>query len=153
KVGLIRQQLLYTLATMRDTRRAAAQLGAITLLSSTVVPTGDAATLKLRYDIVVPVAWGDKVAPPTVYGALQAPRDIRDPSLAAYVERNLPCFKVPEDARNPEYRWYDFRPDLDVCHLASSDTVRFTAHVTRSTKNDVGATYPEYARIWEDGVF
>jgi hypothetical protein len=69
------------------------------------------------------------------------------------VERNLPCFKVPEDARNPQYRWYDFRPDLDVCHLASSDTVRFVAHTTRSAKNSVGDTFPEYGRIWADGVF
>lgn len=47
--------------------------------------------------------------------------------------------------------WYYYRPEREGCAVAPEDVVRARASVKRSPENAAN-TYPEYDKIWSDGV-
>lgn len=116
--------------------------------------TRDSRTV-LRYQAVLPVAWGRAQAPDTY--DLVLPRTLAGDGVTRFFAKYGPeghrCFAATEHGVSASGFWFDYRPqNCDVLRTAQAgaeDVVVSRATVKLSAENTQGK-YPEYTRIWED---
>ncbi len=108
--------------------------------------------IKITYRATLQVAWGRKNAIPATY-TFKLPRDISSQALSGFAERyGHDCVDFGAHDVDAGSMWYYYRPDLSRCKLDAAELVQPVADVTLSPVNTSGR-YPEYHKIWEDGVF
>ena len=89
---------------------------------------------------------------PTEY-VFQLPKDVSSRALDTFTEKHKTT-SVDFGAHDVDAgsMWYYYRPLQGRCAIAADEIVEAKATVTKSAENSTGK-YPEYHRIWEDGVF
>lgn len=144
----IRAQLLFTVGHL-NANSGVSQLPKLSLSNVTTSAIGGGLH-RIAYHAKLPVAWGSRASIPRSY-RLTLPRRLDGSSddrfVATYKDR---CADEPESATANNF-WYHYRPEANGCSLAADDVVRVEATVARSASNTTGK-YPDYQRIWEDGV-
>lgn len=144
----IKAQLFYTVGTFNH-HSGVARLNKVTLTNITTAAAGGGLT-KISYKAKLPVAWGSKSNLPTTY-TLSLPRRVDQTGQDAFVSRyGQSCSDEPGSVSVSNF-WYHYRPLASSCALADADVLTTNAKVTVSAANTTGK-YPEYHRVWEDGV-
>ncbi len=147
--GQVRAQLLYTVGHL-NSEPGVSQLAKLSLSSLSAASEGDG-LFRIRYRAKLPVAWGDRGHPPSTY-TFTLPSRIDAAAQDAFVAKyKAGCADEPAAANTSNF-WYHYRPHARGCTFTPSDVVTKTAAVSVSGKNTSGK-YPEYNRVWEDGVF
>lgn len=146
----IEDQLLYTIGHLNG-ERSVGRLDKLELTDVRTEETEDGRTL-IRYDAKLLVAWGKRNRVPETY-TFRLPRDISYTGQKDFTEKyGHDCVDYGAHDVTPGSMWYYYRPDAYRCELDDADVVKLTATVSVSAVNTTGK-YPEYHRIWEDGVF
>jgi hypothetical protein len=97
------------------------------------------------------VAWGNKTHLPTSY-TFKLPKRVDAAGQAAFMASyGDTCTEAMGHQLTGANIWYYYRPNLSGCSIAPDDLSVSPVSVTMSTLNTV-KKYPEYHRIWEDGV-
>jgi len=146
--GKIEDQLLYTIGHLNGDN----SVGRIDNLEITNIETSNVdGQVRIDYDAVLPVAWGDRDSVPTTY-ALTLPNDISFSGQNAFTDKyNHDCVDVGAHDVTSGSMWYYYRPGRSGCTLDAEDVVEVTADLTVSPINTTGR-YPEYHKVWEDDV-
>lgn len=140
-------QLLYTIGQLNG-QNSVGRLDQVETLS--LDTTDEESGCKVDYTVRMPVAWGD---PDNIPETLEIvlPADISSSGISAFVDTySHDC--VPWNAHDVDAGsfWYYFRPAQ--CQLSAESVIRPEAAVSMSPISTTGK-YPEYHRVWEDGVF
>ena len=144
----IRAQLLYTVGHL-NAEPGVSQLPKLALSNVATTSIGGG-LFKITYRATLPVAWGDRDRVPRSY-RFTLPRRVGAAAERDFVEAyRSRCADDPASSNASNY-WYHYRPNQSGCSISSGDVVQVTATVTPNTSNTRGK-YPEYARVWEDGV-
>ena len=145
----IQNQLYYSVGALNG-RNSVGRLDAVKITDVRAEPEG--ARTRIRYHAVLPVGWGAKYGLPTAY-TLELPRDVSQQGLRAFLSKyGATCIDLwsAHDVSIGNY-WYYYRTDVRGCALDDADAVKIPVTITRSDDNRDG-TYPEYDRIWADGL-
>lgn len=145
----IRSQLLYTMGQLNGFR-AVGRLDKLTV-SGIQRETLEAGKVRISYDAILPVAWGDKSAPPSRFEFV-LPKDVSYSALTDFTKKyNTTC--IDRGAHDVEQgsMWYYYRTNDDRCALAPEDVIQLRAFASISVENTTGK-FPEYDRVWRDGV-
>ncbi len=145
----IEDQLLFTIGHLNE-QNSVGRLDRIVLSNIERFEVGDD-QIRINYDVVLPVAWGNKDDVPQTYD-FKIPVDMSAAAKQAFTEKyNQTC--VESHAGNVEVSsmWYYYRATVPDCNLDDSDIFKATAKVTISDINTTGK-YPEYHKIYEDDV-
>ena len=145
---VIEDQLLYTIGHLNGDR----SVGRLDRLELTNVETErDGDGYVTRYHARLPVAWGRRDDVPATY-EFRLPIDMSYSGQEAFTDRyGHSCVDWGAHDVTPGSMWYYFRPNRSGCNLSDADALRTTATVSLSEINTSGK-YPEYDRVWEDGV-
>ena len=145
---VIEDQLLYTIGHLNGDR----SVGRLDRLELTDVRTErDGDGYVTRYHARLPVAWGRRNDVPASY-EFRLPIDMSYAAQEAFADKyGHSCVDWGAHDVTPGSMWYYFRPKRSGCSLSEDDALRTTATVTLSEINTSGK-YPEYDRVWEDGV-
>ena len=164
-VAAIKTQFLYTVGQLNgdytvdgvdgekvvwgDT--AVGQLNRLDLSNIQQDVTGEG-DIRVTYHARLPVAWGSKWNLPTTY-TFKLPKYMSQDGLGQFALRYLgPCTKQDKDPIWPEEMYWFYRPNMPGCELDDADVSTSTATVSVSRANTTANTYPEYHKVWEDGV-
>ncbi len=145
----IDDQLLYTIGHLNGSN-AVGRLDKVVL---TDVQTSEVeGRTKIAYKASLQVAWQKRQGIPTEY-AFSLPRDVSYSGQKAFTDKYAhTCVEHGAHDVTAGSMWYYFRPALSGCSLDAADVFIAKAAVTISPVNTTGK-YPEYHRIWDDGVF
>ncbi len=145
----VRGQLIYLVGHLNQ-EHGGARLNAVQLTGVTANVLGGG-LWRVRYHAKVPVAWNGKTPLPSSY-TVTLPRRVDDVGLAAFLAQyGASCTDHDGHELIPANVWYYYRPGAPDCHPAAADVTVSPAKVTKSALNTSGK-YPEYHRVWEDGV-
>lgn len=144
----IEDQLLYTIGHLNGSK-AVGRLDKVELTDVKTAPV-DGRT-EVTYTASLQVAWHKGQGVPTEY-TFTLPRDVSYGGLKTFADTyGHDCVDYGAHDVDSGSMWYYYRPARGGCDLADGDVVVTTAAVTVSPVNTTGK-YPEYHRIWEDGV-
>lgn len=105
----------------------------------------------ITYDAVLPVAWGAGGNMPDTYEFI-LPRDMSKSSIEGFVDAYTDrCLDWGAHDVTAGVFWYYYRPNKGGCILEDEDVVRLPVTVTPSA-NATEGQYPEYHKVWEDGI-
>lgn len=145
----IENQLLYTIGQLNG-EKSVGRLDNV-VLSAIKTESVDGGT-KVSYHAKLLVAWGKRDSVPQNY-SLILPRDTTYAGLERFTESYKgTCVELGAHDVDSNSMWYYYRPNRKDCALKDADVVRTSASVTVSEVSTTGK-YPEYHKIWEDGVF
>lgn len=148
---LVEAQLLYTVGPL-NAERSVGSYGAASITGVTATRTAGG-EFEVRYRAKLPVAWGGGTAPASY--RFQLPRSVGSADQLRFSKKYAGACADPEGGITSDSdagRMYLFyRPERAGCTLAAGDVVSVQATVTPSAANTSGK-YPEYRRIWSDGV-
>lgn len=145
----VQNQLYYTVGVLNG-RDSVGRLDAVKIEILGVSDLGAKQTI--RYRALLPVGWGGKYNLPSAF-TMTVPRDVTYAGLSSFLAKyGETCIDLwsAHDVSVGNY-WYYYRTEVRGCAPAPEDVTRLEARVTRSADNRDG-TYPEYDKIWEDGV-
>jgi hypothetical protein len=144
----IQDHLLFTIGHLNGDN-AVGRLDRLELSDARTVTEGG--VTKVVYKAKMPVAWGDKLNPPSSYEFVLPSSmkfDAVDRFTTSYKDRCVDWSAHDVDSGS---MWYYYRPLESSCTLASADVYRATASVSLSPINTTGK-FPEYNKLWEDGA-
>jgi hypothetical protein len=145
----IQDHLLYTIGHLNG-NNSVGRLDKVELTNIQEAAQPDGKTL-ITYHAKLPVAWGSKTNVPTTYN-FTLPRDMSYAGVQAFVTKyKSSCVDFGAHDVDDGSMWYYYRPNLSGCQLADTDVVKFTALAGPSGAQTTGK-YPEYHKVWEDGV-
>jgi hypothetical protein len=145
----VRAQLLYTVGHL-NADYSVSRLNAVTLTRTSSVYLGGG-LYRIRYHAKLPVAWGKKDEQPAEY-TLTLPKRVDDAGQASFLARyGVSCTEPGYHDVTSSNVWYHYRPAAESCVLDPADVTTSVATVVPSALNTSGK-YPEYQRMWEDGV-
>ncbi|MCA9523436.1 MAG: PPC domain-containing protein [Myxococcales bacterium] len=145
----IENQLLYTIGQLNG-ENSVGRLDHVEL--STIESNPTEGGYLVSYHAKMLVAWGNKNDIPERYELL-LPRDMTYDGLETFTERyKHDCVDWGAHDVDPNSMWYYYRPKSSSCRLQEGDTISAVATVRPSEVTTTGR-YPEYHKIWEDGVF
>lgn len=144
----IRAQLMYTVGHFNQ-ERSVARLDRLRLTN--VSRTYSGGLYRIKYRATLPVAWGSKTNLPSTY-TLKLPKRIDQSGQSAFLAAYSDACDDGSGDSNLNNFWYHYRPGVYGCNLAASHVTVSNATARVSTQNTV-AKYPEYHKVWEDGVF
>jgi hypothetical protein len=146
----VRAQLLYTVGHF-NAEPGVSRLDKMKASNLTAVAIGGG-LYRIRYHVILPVAWGSKTDLPTSY-TLTLPRRVDATGQAAFTAKyGQSCNDGEGDAVNVSNFWYHYRPHADGCTLADADVFAVTSPAKVSPDNTTVAKYPEYQKVWEDNA-
>jgi len=146
---LIEQQLLYTIGHL-NADRSVGRLDKLALsgVAAEALPEGG---YEVRYEAVLPVAWGQRDAVPKTY-TLRLPYDTTYAGLEAFTARHKDtCVDYAAHDVDAGSMWYYYRPARPGCALGDEEVVSAAVVVSPSASETAGR-YPEYHKVWEDEV-
>ncbi len=145
----VRAQLIYTVGHLNQ-ERSVSRLNAVEITNVQTTWVGGG-FYRIRYHAKLPVAWGSKSNLPARY-TLTLPRRVDSAGQALFQSTyGASCTERGGYTLTSANFWYHYRPGESGCSFANDDISVAVASVTESTLNREDA-YPEYHRIWEDGV-
>jgi hypothetical protein len=147
--GAIDDQVLYTVGQLNGDN----SVGRLDQLKIDNIETESTETgCFITYDAVLPVAWGAGGAVPESYEFV-LPRDMSKASIEDFVDAYTDrCLDWGAHDVTAGVFWYYYRPNNGRCKLEPEDVVRLPVSVAPSADATEGQ-YPEYHKVWEDGVF
>jgi hypothetical protein len=105
----------------------------------------------IKFHAKLPVAWGRKQDVPTSY-ELKLPRNNTYQGLEDFTKKYMhDCVDWSAHDVDSGSMWYYFRPRRSGCKLDAADIYVTTASV-RPTGTMTTGKFPEYHKVWEDGV-
>ncbi len=150
----IEEQLLYTVGQLNGSK-AVGRLDKVVLtnVETETVSDGEGRdATEVRYSASVQVAWTKAQGLPTKY-TFKLPKDVSYQGKQAFTDKyNHDCVDWGAHDVTPGSMWYYYRPARSGCRIDDADIFEAEATVTVSPVNTTGK-YPEYDRVWEDGVF
>lgn len=147
---IIDDQLLYTIGHLNG-NSAVGRLDKV-VLTNVTRSTLEGGNLLIKYDASLQVAWRKRQGVPTEY-TFTLPRAVSYDGLQKFTDKyKATCVDTGAHDVTSGSMWYYYRPARSGCRLAAEDVVKSVAKVTVSPVNTTGK-YPEYNKIWEDGVF
>ncbi len=145
----IEDQLLFTIGHLNGDD-AVGRLDKVALTNVRSTATADGRT-RIDYDASLQVAWRTRQGVPATY-TFTLPTDVGYEAQKAFAEAyGHTCVDYGAHDVDAGSMWYYFRPHAGRCELADSDVLKTEATVAVSPVNTTGK-YPEYDRIWDDGV-
>jgi hypothetical protein len=148
-VGKVRAQLLYTVGHL-NAESGVSRLNAVKLTKVKTTAIGNG-LYRFTYHASLPVAWGSKDDLPAEY-TLTLPKRVDTAGQAAFMAEYGPsCTEHDGHELTSANVWYYYRPNTEGCALDPADVTVSVASVVPSPFN-TDDKYPEYHRIWEDGV-
>jgi len=144
-----RAQLLFTVGLFNEVN-GGPRLNAVTLSNLSAAPLGGG-LFRIRYRAKLPVAWNTANKVPTVYTMI-LPKRVDPVGQAQFLSNwGQTCTDADGHTVTPTNVWYHYRPNHDGCVPMATDFTVTKAKVTKSPLNS-SSKYPEYHRVWEDGV-
>lgn len=145
----VRAQLLYTVGLFNEVK-GGPRLNAVELSELSATPI-DGGLFRIRYRAKLPVAWNTSKKVPTSYSMI-LPKRVDSSGQAQFMANwGLVCTEPHGHTVTPSNIWYHYRPNHYSCGPKEPDFTITTASVTKSPENS-SSKYPEYHRVWEDGV-
>jgi hypothetical protein len=145
----VRAQLLFTVGQLNGDK-SVSRLNAVKLTRTSSVYLGGG-LYRIRYHAKLPVAWGRQDYQPADY-TFTLPKRVDEAGQATFLSRyGVSCTDAHGHQVLSSNVWYHYRPAVAGCVLDPADVTTSVATVTPSTLNTSGK-YPEYHRMWEDGV-
>ena len=146
--GAIDDQVLYTVGQLNGDN-SVGRLDQLKVSNVETETTGSGCFI--TYDATLPVAWGDTLNVPETYEFI-LPRDMSKTGIDNFVDAyTARCLDWGAHDVTPGVFWYYYRPENGRCELNEEDIVRLPVTVTPSADSTEGM-YPEYHKVWEDGV-
>jgi len=146
----IEDQLLYTVGQLNGDN-SVSRLDSVVLSNVETTETDDG-RVKISYDAVMPVAWGERDDIPATYD-FELPVDISSAGQQEFNDKyNHTCVDYGAHDVTPGIFWYYYRPARGGCSLEQDDITVVTATLGPSPIQTTGK-FPEYDKIWEDDVF
>jgi hypothetical protein len=153
----VRKQLFYTVGQLngvkyeRGSGGGVGRLDAVTITGVTTSADPSGKTL-VRYKAKLPVGWLDVYNAPKAF-TFVLPKDVTAAGEAAFASKHgttcIDTFSAHDVG--PWNMWYYYRPAARNCRLAEAEVFRAAATIAPSAEATSG-TYPEYDKIWADGV-
>lgn len=145
----IENQLLYTVGQLNG-EKSVSRLDRVALTN--VKLSGSGSERKITYHAKLIVAWGKRNSIPASY-TFKLPKDVTYSGVERFTELyKSTCVDAGAHDVDANSMWYYYRPNRSGCNLADENVVNAVATVTLSEITTTGK-YPEYHKIWEDGVF
>ena len=145
----IRDQLLYTIGHLNE-HNSVGRLDKL-VLSNIQASDGGGGLTRLTYHAKMPVAWGSKTNLPTSY-EFKLPRNVSYAGTSAFTDKyHESCVDWGAHDVDAGSMWYYYRPGASRCRLDDADVTKQAVTVRVGASNTTGF-YPEYHKVWEDGV-
>ena len=148
--SLVAAQLEYAVGPLNVTRANALFEG---LVFESVAATPSADGFVVSYRVKLPLAWAGTAMPATRTFTL--PARVSEQAQVDFATKYGPTCADDESGGigpNDARRFFLFyRPEQPSCVLDAGDVVTVTASLAQA-KSEAHDTYPEYDRLWDDGV-